>query len=87
MIDKIILWTWPDADHADAVANGMAECDLHDWKARLASVMDDLEKSSQTVADVTIPVAEMLRRLAERVLENTPDNRATIAVELFQEKQ
>ena len=85
--DKTILWTWPDADHDAALTNGMCVHPLHEWKAVLAHSMEQLERDGHSVAVVTLPVAEMLRRLAERGLDNTQDNRAAVAVAFYQETE
>ena len=82
----IVLWTWPDADHDAAMANGMCVHSLAEWKSVLAHSLDQLERDGHVVHVVTIPVADMLAALAERGLLNTPDNRAEIAVEWLRHK-
>ena len=77
---NITLWTWPDREHNDAVSANMCDCDLREWKTRLAWSVEYLEASGLSVKVVTITVAEMLAELERRGLANTPDNRALVAV-------
>jgi hypothetical protein len=76
----ITLWEFPDADFADWLALvGKAEVASHaDYMALLAAVQADLERQGREVVRVKMTVAEMRAGLAERGLENTPDNRAAI---------
>jgi len=82
----VVLWTWPDADHDAAVACGICECTPREWKTTLAITADSLERQGLSVRVVTITVAEMLAALESRGMDNTPDNRATIAVEWSMKK-
>ena len=79
--EKMTFWTWPDRDHNAAVANSMCDCDLNEWKTRLAYAVEYIEKCGSKVNVVTIPVQDMLDELKKRGIDNSPNNRALIAVE------
>ena len=76
----ITLWEFTATDF-DAWCElvGSPEVASHaEYMALLAAVQADLERQGHEVVRVKMTVAEMRARLADRGLENTPDNRAAI---------
>ncbi len=77
---RIALWEFPAADFPDWLALvGESDCRSYaDYLAMLAAVQADQEGKGIEVVRVKMTVAQMRAGLAERGLNNTAANRATI---------
>ena len=73
---KVLLWEWPEKDHAawqELTGDAMS---LADYRNLLAAVQADQERVGLTVERVRISVSEMRERLARHGLPNEPGGRA-----------
>lgn len=78
---RIVLWQFPEADFADwCEFVGTPEVsDYAGYLTLLSAVQADQERQGREVIRARFTVAEMRAALAERGMQNTPDNRATIS--------
>lgn len=79
--DAIKLWVFPASDFAawcNLVGNTNEVADHAGYMAMLAAIQADQERQGRKVERVGMLVADMIARLCDQNLDNTPDNRSLV---------
>ena len=74
--DRVTLWQFPDEQHVEAVIEGVCQCTLREYHARLAAAVAEFTRQGVPVVIVRASVRELLNMLAKHNLPLTPDGQA-----------